>query len=177
MHQGCYIEDEGRPLGTGWQKLVSNRCVRHQLRSVVVSDTLKVSNKNWQVTVQETTEKEPSMRCRKRKVDVKTRFQSLIWDKSERSSVYCSGGIRHRGGVTCTEAFMWNMGTCRLDVKEKLKQRTCKSESTEARHRGGPAGSSGEVTVMVMERSGWLIEQVVLSNFGTNGKSINRGRT
>jgi hypothetical protein len=63
------------------------------------------------------------------------------------------------------EAFMRNMGTCRLNVKEKLKQRPCKSESTDVKHRGGPTGSSDEVTVMVMERSGWHTEQLVLDNF------------
>ncbi len=64
------------------------------------------------------------MRCRNRKIDVKTRFQALIWDKSKRRSVYCLGGIRHRGSVTCMEAFIWNMGTCRLDAKGKSRSDT-----------------------------------------------------
>lgn len=98
------------------------------------------------------------MRCRNRKDDVKTGFQALIREKSKRSSVYCLDGIRHRGGVTCMEAFMRNMGTCRLNAKGKLKQRTCKSDSTEVKHRGGPTCSSDELTVMVMERSGWHTE-------------------
>jgi hypothetical protein len=37
-----YLEDEGRPLGTGLQELVSNRCKRLWLRAMVVSVTLKV---------------------------------------------------------------------------------------------------------------------------------------
>ena len=42
MKQWGYVEDEGRPLGVGWQKQASNRCMRHSLRVDVVSDTLKV---------------------------------------------------------------------------------------------------------------------------------------
>jgi len=37
-----YVEDEGRPLGTGLQELVSNRCKRLWSRAMVVSVTLKV---------------------------------------------------------------------------------------------------------------------------------------
>ena len=164
MDQWCYIKDEGWPLGIDWQKPVPNRCVRLVLNVLVVSDTLKVSKLNWQVTVEETTEKEPSKRCRNLKDDVRTGFQALIRDKSERCSAYCSGGIRHRDGVTFTEAFIWNMGTCRQDIKENLKQLPCKRESTEACHGGGPVGSSVEAPVMVVERSGWLIEQITLNN-------------
>ena len=78
MDQWCYIKDEGWPLGIGWQKPVPNRCVRLVLNVLVVSDTLKVSKLNWQVTVEETTEKEPSKRCRNLKDDVRTGFQALI---------------------------------------------------------------------------------------------------
>lgn len=158
MKQWCYIKDEGRPLGIDWQKLISNRCMLHQLRVGVVSDTLKVCF-NRPVSVQEAIENEPLMRCRNRKDDVRARFQALTWDKSGRCSAYCLGGIRHRGGVTRTEAFMWNLGTCRPNAKGKLKQRSCKGERTDVGHRGGPVGSSEETTVMAVERSNWLIEQ------------------
>jgi hypothetical protein len=30
---------------------------------------------------------------------------------------YCLGGARHKGGVTLIQAFVRNVGTCRLDVK------------------------------------------------------------
>ena len=103
-------------------------------------------------------ENELPMRCRNRKDDVKTKFQSLTWDKPKGRSAYCLGGIRHRGSMTYTEAFTWNMGTCRLNVKGKLKWPSHKSESTKVRHGGGPVGSSEEAAVMAVERSGWLIE-------------------
>ena len=40
--KGYYVKDEGRPLGTGLQELVPNRCKRLWLRAMVVSITLKV---------------------------------------------------------------------------------------------------------------------------------------
>jgi UDP-N-acetylenolpyruvoylglucosamine reductase len=60
------------------------------------------------------------------------------------------------------------MGTCRLNVKGKLKWRPHKSDITEVRHRGGPAGSSVEATVMVVEPSGWLIEQTGIKQLNLN---------
>lgn len=54
----------------------------HGLRAHVVSDKEKVLLKN-QVTMQETTEKKPLMKCRKRKDDVKTGRRWLTRDKSE----------------------------------------------------------------------------------------------
>ncbi len=38
--------------------------------------------------------------------------------------------------------------------RERHKQKTCKAETIDASHRDGQARSSGEVTVMVMERRG-----------------------
>ena len=35
--------------------------------------------------------------------------------------VYCLNGDRHRDGVTFTQAFVWNVGTCRLDVKGEMQ--------------------------------------------------------
>jgi hypothetical protein len=42
-------------------------------------------------------------------------------------------------------------------IREKLKWRTHESESTDAEHGGGPTRSSVEVSVMEMERRGWII--------------------
>ena len=41
-------------------------------------------------------------------------------------------------------------------LREKLKWRTHESESTDAEHGGGPTRSSDEVSVMGMERRGWV---------------------
>jgi hypothetical protein len=48
-------------------------------------------------------------------------------------------------------------------LREKLKQRTCKSKSTDGRHRGGVTRSSDEVSVMEMERRGYIV-QVLLGS-------------
>jgi hypothetical protein len=42
-------------------------------------------------------------------------------------------------------------------LREKLKWRPHKSESTDAEHRGGPIRSSDEVSVMEMERRDWIV--------------------
>ena len=43
-------------------------------------------------------------------------------------------------------------------LREKRKWRTHKRESTDAGHGGGPTRSSVEVTVIEMERRGWIIQ-------------------
>jgi len=43
-------------------------------------------------------------------------------------------------------------------IREKPKWRTHEGESTDAGHRGGPTRSSVEVSVMGMERRGWIIQ-------------------
>ncbi len=49
-------------------------------------------------------------------------------------------------------------------VREKLKLKTHEGESTDAGHRGGPTHSSVEVSVMGMERRGWIIWPYLLVN-------------
>ena len=48
--------------------------------------------------------------------------------------------------------------------REKLKWRNHEGESTEAGHRGGPTRNSVEVSVMEMERRGWIIWLYCLVN-------------
>jgi hypothetical protein len=71
---------------------------------------------------------------------------------------FCPSGIRCRGGVTSTQAFMRNAGTSRFDVKgeaqvEDLHERA----STDAKHWGGMTRSSDEATAMVVERRGRVV--------------------
>jgi hypothetical protein len=61
----CNCErDEGRPLVTVLQEMVTNQCMLHCLRDKVVSDTPK-GDINRQVTVQEMTARELLMKHRK----------------------------------------------------------------------------------------------------------------
>jgi hypothetical protein len=49
-------------------------------------------------------------------------------------------------------------------IREKFKWRTHKNESTDAGHGGGPTRSSVEISVMEMERRGWIIWPYFLVN-------------
>jgi len=49
-------------------------------------------------------------------------------------------------------------------VREKLKWKPHESESTDAGRRGGPTRISVEVSVMEMERRGWIIWPYFLVN-------------
>jgi hypothetical protein len=39
----------------------------------------------------------------------------------QRESAAWLGGIRHKGGVTLDQAFVRNVGTCRLDAKGEIQ--------------------------------------------------------
>jgi hypothetical protein len=61
----CFIKDEGRPLGVGWQEQASNRLKLRWLRACVVSVDGKGGARPRQVRIEETNASEPLMRCRK----------------------------------------------------------------------------------------------------------------
>ena len=56
-------------------------------------------------------------------------------------------------------------------VREKLKWRPHESESTDAGNRGGPTCSSDEVSVMEMERRGWIVQLYLIDQPG-NGRNL-----
>ena len=114
--------------------------------------------RSCQVRFRETSVSEPLTRCRKRIGDVETGVLTLSQDKVQRVPAYCLDGVRHAGGVNLIQAFVRNVGTCRPDVKgETQGGSTPKGESTDAGHRDGPTRISVEVSVMGMERRGWVI--------------------
>jgi len=49
-------------------------------------------------------------------------------------------------------------------LREKSKWKPHEDESTDAEHSGGPTRSSVEISVMEMERRGWLIRLYNLAN-------------
>ena len=80
------------------------------------------------------------------------------------------GGVRCRGGVSSSQALAWNRRICRFDTNDQFHwvlaaPRSSRGrssggqgqlgESTDARHRGGPARSSDEGPVMGPEPRGW----------------------
>ncbi len=83
-------------------------------------------------------------------------FSGQAWEEPD----YCPSGVRYIGGASPIQAFVWNMGTCRLDGSKKsrrvkqapkqvcselrrneLKWRQPQERNTDARHRGGPIRS------------------------------------
>jgi len=99
------------------------------------------------------------MKCRKVQDDAETGGNSLTRDELGGRPDFCPGGIRHRGGVTLDQAFVWNAGTCRSDVKgETQVGGPCEGESTDAENRGGATRSSDEGPVMGLERRGCIVQ-------------------
>lgn len=78
-----------------------------------------------------------------------------------------SGGIRHKDGVTIVQALVRNLGICASMLREPLKRRTRKSESTDAKRRGGVMHSSKEGAVIAPERRHGLIRLVEGDNCAT----------
>ena len=74
-----------------------------------------------QVRARELNETEPVLTYRKYKDAIKTRFALLIWDESERNPVYWSDGGRYIAGRNLAQAFLWNLGTCSLMLRENSK--------------------------------------------------------
>jgi hypothetical protein len=77
---------------------------------------------------------------------------------------YGTGGVRHRGSVSLIRAFILNCGNLRRRCKGKGTSVKGETESTEAPSRGGATRSSYEVTVMVMERRGCVIQSCLFVN-------------
>ena len=99
------------------------------------------------------------MTCRKVQDDVETRVNSLTWDKSGGRPDFCPDGIRHEGGVTLLQAFMWNAGTCRPNAKGEIQVGgPYEGESTDAGHRGGAIRSRAEGSVMEPDRRDRVVQ-------------------
>ena len=68
-------------------------------------------------------------------------------------------GARLGGGVNPDQALLWNAGTCRPDAKGEIQiGGPYEDESTDAGHRGGATRSSGEGSVMGLERRGCVVQ-------------------
>ena len=58
-------------------------------------------------------ESKPSMTCRKSSLDVvETGGGAVPPGSAHEESGYCVGDNRHEGGMTLTQASLWNVGTC-----------------------------------------------------------------
>ena len=166
--QSC-LEDEGRSLGVGLQGRIPNHLKLRWSRARVVS----VEEEACRNTSGEDQKDE-----RKRTVDDVSKRSSKtskpggvsIPGQAQRMPADCLSGVRHEGGVSLVQAFRWNVGTRRPDVKERAQTGgPRKGASTDAGHGDGVTHSSGEGP----ERD-WS-EGVTSS--GRGGASTNHGRS
>ncbi len=103
----------------------------------------------------ETSESEPSMKCRKRMDDVKTGGGGRPGTSAGGDLKTGPCGIRLEGGVTLDQALSRNVGTCRPDAKGADRAGNPRETlSTDAGHRGRTARSSDEGPVMGLDRRG-----------------------
>ncbi|MCP3681904.1 MAG: transposase [bacterium] len=77
----CCINDEGRPLGIGLRRLVSNNLKLHLSKAGVVSVKEKAEHRFCHVSSRKMSASEPLLKASKHGDDVKTRIFSLSWDK------------------------------------------------------------------------------------------------
>src|SRR3954471_23342108 len=138
------MEDEGRPFEVGFREQASNHPKRHRSKAVVVSVGGKDTGQVW---ITETSGSEPLMTCRK--VPWRRRNQERVSLLGQGWEVPDDTGVRHEGGVIL--ASIRNVRTCRSDVTG-AGQAGGPCKSTKAEHRGGVARSSGEGSVMGLER-------------------------
>lgn len=91
----------------------------------------------------------------------------------ERQPVYGSTGVRHEGGVILIQAWVRNVGTCRLDAKGEIQVDSLhEDQSTEAGHRVGVAHSRDEGSVMGLDRRGGVVR---LYSVGNSQEEDSRG--
>ncbi len=107
-----------------------------------------------QVCIEESNVIKSLMKCRKHRDDVKTEGGSLTQDKSRGNlfTAWTASGMKVARTQYRLLCGTWEPVAAML--REKLKWKTHKGESTDARHRGGLTRSSDEISVMEMERRG-----------------------
>jgi hypothetical protein len=91
------------------------------------------------MSVMETNTSEPLIKCRKRRNVIKTRGESLTWDKSggDLFTVQMMTGMEAR--VNMTRAFAWNVGYLGCDAKGAIQV----EDPQEFEYRGRAQGRTG----------------------------------
>ena len=157
-------KDGGRPSGGGLQGRLPNRIKRLWSNAMVVSVEDK-AHEMRQVRFKKVSASEPPLRCRNVKDGVKIGETSRFPREAQGRPAYGLGGVRHTGGTSVNQAFVWNVGTCALEEKgETQPGGPWERESTDVGERGGPPRSSEEVSVMERERRGRVIQRTLEVN-------------
>lgn len=103
-------------------------------------------------------ESEQSMTCRKANQLTSKPGSVIDLGRIQTLPVYGLSGVRCRGCMSLSQALLWNVGTCWFNAKERGVIRLSDAASTNVNQRGGATRSSDEVTLMVMERRGCVIQ-------------------
>jgi hypothetical protein len=80
------------------------------------------------VCVRELNETEPVLTYRKHMDVIKTRVSMGSWEESGRYPVYWPDGDRYTAGRNLAQAFLWNLGTCTLMLRENSKRQPRKDK-------------------------------------------------
>ena len=125
----------------------------------------KGGTRSRQVRSRETSESEPSMKCRNRTVDVETGDGGRSGTSKGGDLKTGPCGIRLEGGVNLDQALTRNVGTCRPDAKGASRAGDPREAlSTDAGHRGRTARSREEGAVMVLDRRGCGVQSWQAAN-------------
>jgi len=60
----------------------------------------------------------------------------LLWDQLSGNLNYWLSGLRHKDGVNLMQAHMWNVGTCRTDVKGEAQVEAPQEPEYQSRAQG-----------------------------------------
>ena len=178
--------DGGRPSAIALQGEVANHRKVRRSRAVRAERCGKRrATEHVRYGPMKASESEPPTKCRNVLDGVETRPGGVAWDEPGGYLFYCPGGARHIGGASAGQAPVRNMGTCRLagdrlmasGLRPALPGKAPsgsdrKGRGPDARHRGGPPGSSDEGPVIGPERSGRAIQAKLTVNHEACGRSL-----
>ena len=128
QHEACCTSDGGGPSGFAVQAEIPNHRKLRRLRAGVVSVAVEVSRVAGQVCDEKTNVCEPLLTHRKRKRRHRNR---ILWVGSGQRRAFrgapsagerpaCGlGGARCIGGVSSSQALVWNRRTCRPDSDDR----------------------------------------------------------
>ena len=169
--QPCCTRDGGRPPEAGVQAQASNHRLRLRSRGVVVSETGKGRARPGQVRIVESNASEPLMTCRKRRDDVETGGESLLWDKPGGNLFTAQAASGMKAARTQSRLLCGTWEPVTPMPREKRKGQPPECESTDAGYRDGVTRSSDEGPVMGLERRGGPIWPETRKQLATGGLS------
>ena len=107
----------------------------------------KVAARPRQVRLEKTNKDEPLMTCRELYQERRNRAGRSTREEIQRMPADWLDGVRHKGGVSSSQAPVRNVRTCRPDVKRRARAEGLREgASINAGHRGGATRSSADTS-------------------------------